>query len=57
MNNGLIWGVLALSGIYRIPDPLRRADHAARMQCKGILSDADGVALGPLVAALPSWDC
>lgn len=28
--------VLGLPGAYRVPDPLRKADHAAREHCKGV---------------------
>ena len=47
--------VMALPGDYRIPDPLRRADHACRMQCKGMLAEDDGQALGALQHVTPPW--
>jgi deoxyribonuclease V len=48
--------ILSLPGSYRIPDPQRRADHACRMQCKGMLTEEDGEALGTLQEATPPWD-
>jgi deoxyribonuclease V len=48
--------VLALAGRYRIPDPLRRADHAARMHCRGNLAPEDGEDLGVLASAPPAWE-
>ncbi len=47
--------VLELPGDYRIPDPLRRADHACRMQCKGVLTEDDGEPLGALKSVEPAW--
>ncbi len=45
---------LELAGNYRIPDPIRNADHAAREHAKGI-NDGTWKDLGTLEPILPWW--
>jgi deoxyribonuclease V len=48
--------LLSLPGRYRLPDPLRRADHAARMRARGgPPQPGEGTDLGPLEPARPPW--
>ena len=47
--------VMQLAGPYRVPDPVRFADQAARARARG--EALDGVTeLGPLAPATPAWD-
>ncbi len=48
--------VLALGGEFRVPDPIRRADQAARAHSRGETPGASWTDLGLIPPAEPPWD-